>query len=103
MSCNQGGIKQRIKQPGACTTDKLEGEQIMRKVIISAAAMTAFTALVASAPANAVENYGPKQVGNQCFSPAHTQGRDLAFGTWGACPQTASVSAAPARHKGRHR
>jgi len=78
------------------------GRQIMRKVIISAAAMTAFAALVASAPANAVENYGPKQVGNQCFTPAHTQGRDLAFGTWGACPQPASVAVAPTRHKSRH-
>jgi uncharacterized membrane protein len=75
----------------------------MRKVIISAAAMTAFAALLASAPASAIENYGPKQVGNQCFTPALTQGRDLAFGTWGACPQTASVAAAPAHRKSRHR
>jgi hypothetical protein len=74
----------------------------MRKVIISAAAMTAFTALLVSAPANAVENYGPKQLGNQCFTPAHTQGRDLAFGSWGACPQPASVAVAPTRHK-RHK
>lgn len=75
----------------------------MRKFVISAAAMTAFAAFLASAPANAIENYGPNKSGNQCFTPAHTQGRDLAFGTWGACPQTASVAAAPARHKGRHR
>jgi hypothetical protein len=74
----------------------------MRKVIISAAAMTAFTALVASAPANAMENYGPKQVGNQCFTPSPHWGRDLAFGTWGACPQPASVAVAPTRHKSRH-
>jgi D-alanyl-D-alanine dipeptidase len=79
---------------------KLEGEQIMRKVIISAAAMTAF---LASAPANAIENYGPNKAGNQCFTPAHTQGRDLAFGTWGACPQPASVSAAPTHRKNHHR
>jgi hypothetical protein len=74
----------------------------MRKVIISVAAMTAFAALLASAPANAVENYGPKQVGNQCFTPSHSQGRDSAFGNWGACPQPASVAVAPTRHKSRH-
>ncbi len=72
----------------------------MRHFLIAAAAMTAFAAL--SVSANAVENYGPKQVGNQCFTPAHTQGRDLAFGSWGACPQPASVAVAP-RHKTRHR
>jgi hypothetical protein len=74
----------------------------MRKVIISAAAMTAFAALLASAPANAIENYGPSKVGNQCFTAAHSQGRDFNFGTWGACPQPASVAVAPAHHK-RHR
>jgi hypothetical protein len=71
----------------------------MRKFVISAAAMTAFAALLASAPANALENYGPNKVGNQCFTPAHQSGRDLAFGSWGACPQPASTAAAPARHK----
>jgi hypothetical protein len=75
----------------------------MRKVIISAAAMTAFAALLASAPANAVENYGPKQVGSQCFTSSHSQGRDLAFGSWGACPQPASVAVAPKGHKARQK
>jgi len=74
----------------------------MRKVIISAAAMTAFAALLASAPANAIENYGPNKAGNQCFTPAHTQGRDSAFGTWAACPQPASVAVAATRHKSHH-
>jgi hypothetical protein len=74
----------------------------MRKLLISAAATAAFAALMASAPANALENYGPKQVGNQCFTPAPHWGRDLSFGTWGTCPQTASVSVAPARHKSHH-
>ena len=69
----------------------------MRKFVISATAVAAF-ALMASVPANAIENYGPSKVGNQCFSPAHQSGRDLAFGTWGACPQPASVAVAP-RHK----
>jgi hypothetical protein len=75
----------------------------MRKFVISTAAMTAFAALLASAPASAMENYGPKQVGNQCFTAAPNWGRDLAFGTWGACPQPASAAVAPVRHKTRHR
>ncbi len=77
----------------------------MRKFVISAAAMTAFAALLASAPANAAENWGPNKVGDQCFSPAHQSGRDLTFGTWGACAKPASATvapAAPARHKARH-
>ncbi len=75
----------------------------MRKFVISAAAMTALTALLASAPANALDNYGPSKVGNQCFKPAHAQGRDFTFGTWGACPQPASVAVAPKGHKSRHK
>ena len=74
----------------------------MRKFVISAAAMTAFAALLASAPANALESYGPKQVGNQCLTPAAGHGRDFGFGIWGACPKPASVAAAPTRHKSRH-
>lgn len=77
---------------------------MMRKVMISAAAMTAFAALLASAPASAVDNWGPKQVGNQCFTPSPGSSKDLGFGSWGACPQQASVAvAAPARQKTRHR
>ena len=74
----------------------------MRKFVISAAAMTALAAFLA--PANAIENYGPNKIGDQCFSPAHQSGRDLTFGTWGACPKPASVAVAPAptRHKSRH-
>jgi len=74
----------------------------MRKVIISAAALTAFTALLASAPANALDNYGPNKVGNQCFTAAPHWGRDMAFGTWGSCPKPASVAIAPKRHKSQH-
>jgi hypothetical protein len=75
-------------------------EKTMRNLLITAAAMTA---LLASAPANAIENYGPKKVGNQCFSAATSQGRDLGFGNWGACPQPASVAAAPTRQRSRQR
>ncbi len=73
----------------------------MRKVMISAVAMTAFAALLASAPANALDNYGPKQVGNQCFTPAPFHGKDLGFGSWGACPQPASIPVASTRQKNR--
>jgi D-alanyl-D-alanine dipeptidase len=75
----------------------------MRKSMISAAAITTFAALVLSAPANAIQSYGPNKVGDQCFTPAHTQGRDLNFGYWGACPQPASVAVAPTHHKSRHK
>ena len=77
---------------------------MMRKVMISAATMTALAALLASAPANALDSYGPKQVGNQCFKPAPGHSKDLGFGSWGACPEQASVAVpASARHRTRHR
>jgi hypothetical protein len=67
----------------------------MRQFTISAAAMTVFAALLASAPAGAVENLGPNKIGNQCFKASAGHTRDLGFGTWTACPQTASTTAAP--------
>jgi hypothetical protein len=75
----------------------------MRKSLISAAAITTFAALVLSAPASALENYGPKQVGNQCFTATTNWGRDQTFGSWGACPAPASVSSTPAQQRIRHR
>jgi hypothetical protein len=75
----------------------------MRKSWISAAVITTFAALVLSAPAGALESYGPKQVGNQCFTAAPNWGRDLSFGSWAACPQTASVASTPAPHRIHHR
>jgi hypothetical protein len=74
----------------------------MRHFLITAAAMTAFAALLASAPANALEPWGPSKVGTQCFTPAPHWGRDLGFGSWGACAGPASVVVAPKRHKVRH-
>jgi hypothetical protein len=65
----------------------------MQKLTIAVVTI-AFGALLASAPANAIENWGPNQVQGQCFKVAHAQGRDLYFGTWGACPQTASAAVA---------
>lgn len=75
----------------------------MRKFMISAATLTAFAALLASAPAMADYNYGPVQNGGQCFSGS--QGHKWGgFGFWGACPQTASAPVRPAvRHARHHR
>jgi hypothetical protein len=74
----------------------------MRQFTISAAVATVFAALLASAPAQADALHGgPHQVGNQCFKFSTGQGRDERFGSWGACPQTASVAVAP-RHIRRH-
>jgi hypothetical protein len=74
----------------------------MRQFTISATVATVFAALVLPAPAGALENWGPTKVGNQCFTSAGTYGRDLRFGSWGACPQSASVAVAP-RHVRKHR
>jgi hypothetical protein len=74
----------------------------MRKFVVSVAAMTAFAALLASAPANALETYGPTRVGNQCLTPAPHWLRDLSFGSWGACPQPAAVAVVPKHHRIHH-
>jgi hypothetical protein len=74
----------------------------MRHFLITAAATTVFAALLASAPASALENYGPTKVGNQCFTPAPHWGRDLGFGSWGACPEPASAVVAPKHRRIHH-
>jgi hypothetical protein len=96
-------------QPGELNLNNLEQaylttwrETVMRQFLIGAAAMAAFTA-VASAPASAIENYGPKQVGNQCFTPSMSHSRDLGFGNWGACPKPASTASAPAARRSAKR
>jgi hypothetical protein len=71
----------------------------MRKFVISVAATTAFAALLASVPANALDTWGPTKVGDQCFTPAAHWGRDLSFGSWGTCPGPASVTVAPKHHR----
>jgi hypothetical protein len=74
----------------------------MRQFTISAAAATVFAALLASVPAQADSlNGAPEKAGNQCFTFSVGQQREARFGYWGACPQTASVAAAP-RHIRKH-
>ncbi len=77
----------------------------MRQFMISAAAATIFAALLASVPAQAdILNGAPMKAGNQCFNFTPGQSRDARFGIWGACPQTASATVAPApRQIRRHR
>jgi hypothetical protein len=89
-------------QPFRLHYNQCEGT-IMQKLTIAAVTI-AFGALLASAPANAIENYGPSQVQGQCFKVAHAQGRDLYFGSWGSCPQAASVAVASTaqRRHARH-
>jgi len=72
----------------------------MREFMISAAAMTVFAAVGATAPAPAKAdfNFGPVQNGNLCWTYTPNSRE---FGYWGACPQPASV-AAPTHHKSHH-
>jgi len=67
----------------------------MQKLTIAAATI-ALGALFASDLALAEVNYGPAKQGNQCFTYAHTFGRDGRFGSWGACPKPAAAAVAPA-------
>jgi spermidine/putrescine-binding protein len=69
----------------------------MRHFLVAAAAAATCAAMLTSVPASAAENWGPSKVGNQCFTAAASQGRELYFGSWGSCPQPAStVAPAPA-------
>jgi hypothetical protein len=72
----------------------------MRHFLITAAAMTAFAASLASVPANALENHGPQQISGQCFK---SWGRDMSFGYWSACPQPASVATTHRATRHAHR
>ncbi len=68
----------------------------MRQFTISALALAALGAMVAAAQADNL-NGAPPQNGNQCFNFSPTSGsRDSRWGYWGACPQTASATVAPA-------
>src|SRR5215469_4576177 len=67
----------------------------MRQFIMTATALTAFGALVATAQAEILGG-APMRNGEQCFKYSPGNGKDGRFGSWGACPQTASTRAAPA-------
>ena len=70
---------------------------MMREFMMTVTALMAFGALVATAQAE-INHGGPLQNGNQCFKYSSGNDKDGRFGTWGACPQTASARAtAPAR------
>jgi hypothetical protein len=65
----------------------------MRKFMLSAAAMTAVAALLASAPARADMGHGPLQNGNKCFKTSAGWGKDN-IGYWDTCAQPASTAVA---------
>jgi hypothetical protein len=68
----------------------------MRQFIMTATALAAFGALVASAQADNLQG-APTKNGNQCFKySTGIDAKDGRFGSWGACPQAASTSTAPA-------
>jgi hypothetical protein len=67
----------------------------MRQFIMTATALTAFGALVATAQAEILGG-APMRNGEQCFKYSPGNGKDGRFGSWGACPQAASTRAAPA-------
>ena len=78
----------------------------MRQFTISAAAATAFVALLVGVPAQADSLSGaPSKNGSQCFKFSPTVGsRDSRWGYWSACPQIAGATVAPApRQARRHR
>ena len=65
----------------------------MKKLTFSAAAIIAVAGALASAPANAEHNAGgPIVKGDQCFTYMKGTGHDARFGTWAACPKTASAT-----------
>jgi hypothetical protein len=61
----------------------------MSKLAVAAATIT-FGALLASAPAQALN--GQVQRDGNCFYPSHAEGRDLQFGTWRECPKAAGAT-----------
>ena len=72
----------------------------MHKFTVAAATITV-GALLASAPVQALNGQVKKD--GKCFMPAQGHTRDLGFGYWGDCPQTASTAGAstPATTHGR--
>jgi hypothetical protein len=74
----------------------------MRQFTLSVVALTAFAAMLTAAQADALNGASARN-GNQCFTYSPNAGdRSGGFGYWGACPQTASVAAAPRRVRKHH-
>jgi hypothetical protein len=70
-------------------------EAAIRHFMMTVTALAAFGAMVASAQAEILHG-GPVKNGNQCFKYSAGNDKDGRFGTWGACPQAASVRPAAA-------
>jgi hypothetical protein len=66
-------------------------EAAMHQLMISVTALVAFGAMAATAQAEILHG-GPVKNGNQCFRYSAGNDKDGRFGTWGACPQAASVA-----------
>jgi hypothetical protein len=62
----------------------------MRQFMMTMTALAAFGAMVAAAQAEVLHG-GPVKNGNQCFKYSAGNDKDGRFGSWGACPQAASV------------
>jgi hypothetical protein len=77
----------------------------VRTTIFPAATATiAFSAMLALTPAQADDIHGgPIKNGSQCFKYSASFERDARFGSWGTCPQTASVAVAPTANSRRVR
>ena len=71
----------------------------MREFMMTAAALTAFGALVATAQADAIHG-GPMQNGNQCFKHSPGNAKDGRFGYWAECPQAAATPRSTRRGRG---
>jgi hypothetical protein len=75
-------------------------ETTMRKFTMSAVALAAFGVMLTAAQAE-MNGGAPLKNGNQCFTYSRGNDKDARFGTWGACPQTASTAVAPATRQVR--
>jgi len=62
----------------------------MRQFMMTVMALAAFGAMGTTTQAEILHG-GPMKNGNQCFKYSSGNDKDGRFGTWGACPQTASV------------
>jgi hypothetical protein len=70
----------------------------MYRITISVAALAAFGFMTAAQAENLLG--APAKNGNQCYKWAQpNEARESRWGSWGPCPQTASVATAPKARK----